>query len=432
MFKKIIGDSSIAFSGRFLTVAFNFLNAILISKMFPASEVGAYFFIMSVVTFFTFIGRMGHEKSSLRFISEARIDGDYEKAWSIFFFSFKIVVYQAIISSPLIAVIIYFSNFEIETGAIISVTLFAIIYTFQFYFYESLRGVGYILQSVFFGGVLWSSLSFISLLLIYFTGDFNVSIINVFNIFSIAGFINVAWLFISIRGKFNQVKLDTDEKIVIKKTAFTIGMSGVAGFPLNNGDIWIVSYFLKPEDVALYGAASRLVFLLGFALQVVNIVVSPHISALMKIGEKEKLQTLLRGSAFPVALIAFLFVVLFFFFGKEMLNLFFGEYYENAWLILMILCIGRFANAITGSCGYVLFMTGQQKFALKAVIYAALITFAAAITVVNKWNVLGVAICFSIGLFILQMSYHWQVKKSSKISTMASLKQLIKMMDFNK
>ena len=47
-------------------------------------------------------------------------------------------------------------------------------------------------------------------------------------------------------------------------------------------------------------------------------------------------------------------------FGKPILGLF-GEEFKNGYLSLLILIVGQLVNALSGSVGYIMVMTGKQK-----------------------------------------------------------------------
>src|SRR5690606_34719639 len=116
-----------------------------------------------------------------------------------------------------------------------------------------------------------------------------------------------------------------------------------------------------------------------------------------------------------------------FFAGKQILEFIFGPNYGSAWLVLVILSIGKLANSLTGSCGYLLLMTGHQKYALYSVLIVGSITLMSAILTVDAYGVVAVACCFSLGMFVQQMSLYVKARRELAISTFASFYDFMKL-----
>ena len=78
------------------------------------------------------------------------------------------------------------------------------------------------------------------------------------------------------------------------------------------------------------------------------------------------------ATAFPVA-------VLFWFYGKEIVNLVFGSEFREAYTPLVILSLGQLVSAFAGSVGFILNMTGHERDT------AVGVTIAAAVNIVLNW-----------------------------------------------
>ena len=165
-------------------------------------------------------------------------------------------------------------------------------------------------------------------------------------------------------------------------------------------DLWIIRYFLLDIDVALYAAATKLVALLILPLTIINYVIPSVIASSFKRGDLEILELVSRGSAFIVSLAAASIFIFFTFFDEKILEIIFGDGYQNASIYLNILVFGYFMSAFCGSPGVVLQMTGSHKILTVITLIIAIINVCLNIIFVQKFGAMGVAIVTSLSLFI--------------------------------
>ena len=64
--------------------------------------------------------------------------------------------------------------------------------------------------------------------------------------------------------------------------------ASLLNFVMIRSDLWILAAFRGPEDVAIYGAAARLVIVVAVPLSIVNAVVQPMISELASAGRHKE------------------------------------------------------------------------------------------------------------------------------------------------
>ncbi len=116
-------------------------------------------------------------------------------------------------------------------------------------------------------------------------------------------------------------------------------------------DIWIGGALVAPEDMALYGAARRLMLLIGIPMQLVNLTVIASIAELRAQNKNAELQGILRTAATLAALPALLVSIPILTFPAEILSLLFGAYYAQGATVLRLLCIGQNRLCLRGRSG---------------------------------------------------------------------------------
>ncbi|MEZ4607681.1 MAG: MATE family efflux transporter [Deinococcales bacterium] len=112
-------------------------------------------------------------------------------------------------------------------------------------------------------------------------------------------------------------------------------------FVFTQADIWFISFYRSSEEIALYGAAVRLVQLVITPLLIVNAVLPPYISEYHAKGQTRALEKLLQMTSSFAAIPALLILLSFLLFPKPMLGLIYGEFYSAAAAVLVVLSIAQ-------------------------------------------------------------------------------------------
>ena len=122
------------------------------------------------------------------------------------------------------------------------------------------------------------------------------------------------------------------------------------------------------RDVAVFSAAERWARFTIFMLYALNPVLGPVFARLYANNEKERLQKVVTVSAQIIALGALIPLLAFVTAPRLFLSVFGNDFYVGR-TPLVILGIGQFINAFTGSVGVLLSMTGYER----AVVFGALL-----------------------------------------------------------
>ncbi len=159
-----------------------------------------------------------------------------------------------------------------------------------------------------------------------------------------------------------------------------------------NGDVWILGAFLPQSELALYGAASRLVSMVTMPMAIVTAIAPPLIAEMYSQGKREDLEHALRGMATLTGIPAWLASMACIFFAGPILGVVYGDYYREGAAVLALLSIGLFASVCAGSCGIVLAYTGHQKMLMVITIVTSTATLIAMLATVKAYGIVGVAV----------------------------------------
>ena len=124
-------------------------------------------------------------------------------------------------------------------------------------------------------------------------------------------------------------------------------------------DVIVIGFFLSPENVGAYTAASRTALLVWGAPQALSVLAAPLIGRLYAAGNDNELRslmvTIIQWGFWPALLAAALFIV----FGQPILSLF-GDGFTVAYASLVVLVLGQLTGAAAGPVDYLLGMTGHH------------------------------------------------------------------------
>lgn len=151
------------------------------------------------------------------------------------------------------------------------------------------------------------------------------------------------------------------------------------------------------KDVGLYQAAFQLVTIVIFGLMSVNMTLQPKLATAWATKNKALSQRFVSEASQLSIAIALLTGGMLIIFHDTFLSLF-GEEYKEAGTALQILIIGQIFNALAGSCGVVLSMTGHQSDVIRGIIIALIINATLCIFFIPNWGITGAAVAVSAGL----------------------------------
>jgi O-antigen/teichoic acid export membrane protein len=163
-------------------------------------------------------------------------------------------------------------------------------------------------------------------------------------------------------------------------------------------DLWVLGMFRPPDEVAVYGAASRLAVTVGTPLAVSNAVLAPVIAELHSRGERARLERVMRAAATLGALPSLVMAVAFFALGDQILRLAFTEAYAEGWIVVSVLAAGQLIHVLFGSCAFALAMTGHQRDVVVTSALAGLVTVVAFYAVAPAYGAPGVALVATLTL----------------------------------
>ncbi len=181
---------------------------------------------------------------------------------------------------------------------------------------------------------------------------------------------------------------------------FTLLLMSSGGLLLVWSDVIVLGIFENEGAIGAYSAASKLALATSIILVSVNAIVAPKFSQLYASGNSFGLKKLAK-QATRIMVLLVLFPTMLFLLSPDFVLGIFGDGFESAVPVLMILTIGQFVNVVCGSVGYMLIMTGNETIMRNIMLFTAITNILLSVMLVSFLGMVGVAIAtaFSVGLW---------------------------------
>jgi O-antigen/teichoic acid export membrane protein len=172
---------------------------------------------------------------------------------------------------------------------------------------------------------------------------------------------------------------------------------------LSQVDIVMLSLLSTDTAVGLYRVASQGAELMSFTLGIVNVVIQPMIARLHTLGDHARLQQMITHTTRLSVAVTLPLALLLVSFGPWLLSTVFGAPYRLSYAPMTILAGGQLFNVAVGSVGLLLFMTGNERDAARAISLAVVLNVALDFALIPDFGTEGAAIASTASLIAWNM-----------------------------
>lgn len=206
------------------------------------------------------------------------------------------------------------------------------------------------------------------------------------------------------------VKPDRSKEKLWWRAVFPLAIVSGLQVVSNQIGILILGIYSTAPDVAFYKVATSAATMSIVGLQIVNMVMGPHIAKLHALGDSGSVQRFASISAiFCVATIAPMFLG-FALYGQEIITIIYGLSYIRSYEPLIILVAGQVINAAYGIVGLLLGMTGYENQAARWLAVSTGVNVFFSFLLIPKFGSIGAALASALSL-ILWNVFFWMVAR---------------------
>ena len=260
----------------------------------------------------------------------------------------------------------------------------------------------------------------IFVLLFYFT-DIDVIIMPIYS-FLAAVFIVMIFSGVGIFKTFKGVQtIIIFTKKEILSTSYPMMLSSSILLLMAWADTIMIGIFKTEVDVGFYNVALKLAMLASIILGSVNSILAPKISETFNNNKIDEFKVLIKQSTRIIFFISLPILIVLFLFPESLLSLF-GQEFVIAKTTLLILLIGQAVNAMSGSVGLILQMTGKEKVYQNILLIALVFNIMLNLFLIPKFGIEGAAIASAFSFLFWNLSSVLYIYKRYKVSTLVTFK----------
>lgn len=350
-------NAAIALAIRVLGAGMSFVFNLIIARQLGAEQAGYFFLSLAVAMLLAAVARLGFDNTVLRFTGANANNGTTVKSILIFALKYSLPVASAIavtlyFLSPVIANSVFnkpqmANSLAFIAPAIIGLSAVTIIAM-------SLQGRHNLIVSIPCQNIAHFLLCGAAVLL------FNTSTANTAALYLSLSLGVTASFFYWLSIKNLNGRGDAVNKNELWQSARPNWVIILMSQAIQWSAPIIIGVYLVAEQVAFFSVAQRIALLTSFILMAVNLVVAPKFA---NFKAKNDMEGIRKTALFSVRLLVLsaLPIVLFMLLLPDFLMGLFGEQFKQGAVILQILVLGQAINVITGSVGYLLMMSGNER-----------------------------------------------------------------------
>ena len=416
-FKELIQGSLTFFILRILGLIVGYAFTLIVTRNLGASCWGIFALCFTVLQITSVIGKLGLDTALLRFIAQYNAQGKVRTARYIYLKSIIVTIFLSLFLcvllyylSPLLAEKVFAKK---HLASYLRLVPFALLpFVLLSINSESLRGFKKIKEYTILKNLIPSlfTLMFFSISF-YLLNIRNTKAVIVTYILGVS--VSSLFSFLLLNKEFNN-KNGELEKISLRQilsVSLPMLLSSSLFMVMSWTDTIMLGMWRTEEEVGIYNVAVQLSMITSFTLGAINSIAAPKfaefwgrkdIKGLTKVAQQST--KLIFWTSFPVLL-------LFLLFPKLILNIFGSEFKVGA-TSLRILTFGQFVNAVSGSVGLILSMTGRERFVSYVISIVTVINFILNLILIPKFGINGAAVASMICLISWNVIFLMHIYKN--------------------
>jgi O-antigen/teichoic acid export membrane protein len=394
---------------KFCGIAGSYIFLLMITKNFGTEGWGKFSLAISFVMFCILIGKSGFDMALLKFSSANEAKNERFLTREIYF---KGIIFCLLISTILTLIILFFSEK-------IAIILFKKEYMADFLFYSAMLIVLHVVLLVNSEGL--RGLKKNNTYLLSFNEGNDILPLQVFIFGSFLVFLmsNYFWL--------KEIIFVKSEK----KAAFPLKDILKVSFPMFVGNAMFVTlnwidtlllgvYGIHESEIGIYSAALKVAGIISLPILAVSAILASSVSEQFTLGNKEKLQRIVRDSTRIIFAASLLIYLLYLLFPSLFLGLL-GEEFTKGSTVLIILSTGFLARAFTGCTDIILQMTNHERIFQNIIVGATILNLLLNIILIPYLGITGSAIASLVSSCFWNFTAVYYIKKRLSIKSIFTI-----------
>ncbi len=412
--RDLVRGSSLAFALRIVGMAMGYLFTLLVARTFGAGALGLFSLSITMLNIFSVVGRLGLDTALLKSIAEYASQDKWEMAREMYGKSVIILVpfclFLSVLSyllSPLVANQLFHKAHLALPFRMISFAIFPLVLTLLNA--QAMRALKNIAGFSFFHNIAHFLFASIVLsLCLFLTRQQYLPILSyVIAIFFSAAVSCLTWMRNPRMRPFSWGRSITVKSML--SVSFPMLLSSSMLFLMHWIDTIMLGMFRSEAEVGIFNVAVKVATFTSAILFAINSIAAPKFAELYGNKDMEGFRRVVRQSTKLIFWTSAPILLLTTLIPAFILGIF-GPEFKVGVTALILLAIGQFINAISGSVGFVLQMTGRQRMFQNIVFGATGINILLNLLLIPSFGMNGTAIASMAALIFWNLCSVWYVK----------------------
>lgn len=374
-----------------------FFSEVFLARLMGEKDYGVYAYVITWLNVLLLFSKVGCDNLLVKYVSAYQTQKDWKKLRGIFQFSHIITIVASLIIAVITIAITFLLKETINLDLIytfwIACLILPLLTITQVHrsIFQSLKLIALaefphlVLRPIIL-------VSFIAVVYFIFHQPINSILVISFNsITTIIIFLfGIYWLNQIVPKPIHNCSAQYSSQEWFKFTLALLFMSGMS-LILSQTDIIMIGSLVGTTKAGIYSVVTRASTLITFGLTAVNSIFAPMISELYVTGKFVELQKIVKLAARGIFAYSLTIGCLFVIFGNQILGVF-GTSFQEGYYALIILTVGQLVNALAGSVGFLMTMTGHQKQASVVLMASALLNIILNAILIPSFGINGAAI----------------------------------------
>tara|TARA_R100000306_G_scaffold48922_1_gene46230 strand:- start:14678 stop:16054 length:1377 start_codon:yes stop_codon:yes gene_type:complete len=421
--KELLSGSAITFVIKVTGMLIGYIAVLLVSRMYGAEGTGVYSLTTTVLNSLAILGGLGLNTAVLRYVGQFN---KLENGMANLKELFKYICQLAFPFSIIVGILLFFLSEEVAVNVFDNPTYIPALkvgavalpfFTLNLINVEFIRGLKLLKVSEYLRSI---NRQLVVVIILSFS-ILSYGILDAVYAAVLGIILSFILSLIFILNYFKKLKYDNTKKPDLTRkellrTSIPMMTTAVASFVIANAGSFFLEMYSTTNEVGVFTVCLRLAQLVSLVLIVVNTISAPKFAELYWGGKRRELQKFIHQTSKLIFFISLIISVTLIVFSNFALSLF-GEEFVDGSLALVILIVGQLINAMTGSVGILLNMTGNQKVFKNIISITTLLLIGSYIIIVPSYGLLGASIVNLFGVVVLNFSLATYVYKKLRFQT---------------
>lgn len=408
-FTQTTMQASGSFLFEFIGYPVTLLSSLVFARLLGASNLGLYNIADTTVTFVALLAMFGLNRTPMRFIPELQVISGDAKVTSFIRYTLSRLIPFALAATAVLMLLssyisdVIFKKPELST-LIFWMAPYVLLLTLEKLSIEILKAFKMAAVAMLIRAFIEkaSRLGLFVILSVLWKPSLVALIAATFVMYLVGVGVSLSKIGFSFIKAKKDVPLETQEQRKIVKFSGFMFLMGLSNFCSIQVNALILGAYAGSSAVGIYRIAGRLATIIALPLRAVNNIFPANISELHVQKDIEALGMLYRRFTW---MILFLSLIPFWFFAiysRDVLMVF-GRDFATGGRALQIMAISHLVNVGVGSAGYILAMTGNEKWEFFNQAVLAIVNVTLAIPLAKGFGILGIVIATAISIVVTNL-----------------------------